>query len=80
MRQRAHSASRSLSPAAAGRSERANYNKMGYLPYISNPALVGFNCSLWSSLPLGLGSDIIKGEKMGKSWALGRLTQSVIYV
>ena len=21
-------------------------------PYISNPALAGFNCSLWSSLPL----------------------------
>jgi len=30
---------------------RANSNKIRYLPYISNPASVGFNCTLWSSFP-----------------------------
>jgi len=30
---------------------RANYNKIRLLPYISNPASVGFNCTLWSSFP-----------------------------
>jgi len=30
---------------------RANYNNIGHLPYISNPASVGFNCTLWSSFP-----------------------------
>jgi hypothetical protein len=39
-------------PLRTGVSElfQQNWN----LPYISNPALVGFNCSLWSSRPLGL--------------------------
>lgn len=32
---------------------RANYSKIRCLPYISNPTLVGLNCSLRSSLPLG---------------------------
>jgi len=37
-------------PLRTGVSElfQQNWN----LPYISNPALAGFNCSLWSSLPL----------------------------
>jgi hypothetical protein len=26
---------------------RAKYNKIGYLPYISNPALAGFNYARW---------------------------------
>jgi hypothetical protein len=31
------------SPAMRGWGLRAKYNKIGYLPYISNPALVGFH-------------------------------------
>jgi hypothetical protein len=39
-------------PLRTGVSElfQQNWN----LPYISNPALVGFNCSLWTSLTFGL--------------------------
>ena len=33
---------------------RAKYNKIGYFPYISNPALAGFNMGVVESLPRGL--------------------------
>jgi hypothetical protein len=37
---------------------RANYNKIRYPPYISNPALAGFNMRVVELLPRGLFNNI----------------------
>ena len=60
--------------------ENANSNKTGYLPYISNPACAGFNCSLWMSLPrwpvslitfFGKLLVIARGNLVWATWHLG---------